>query len=485
MNKTVIFLTLFTLYILFPTSNSSLDAFAYAGYIEHNHNLFTPHHLFSNAFIYLLIKPIKFLGIPLNILSFSKFLNGAFQIINLFIFYRIASYLKIPERDKLLYVLILGFSFSLWRYGTENETYIIPISFSLMGSFYFLKYLKKPTFQWVVLSSLFGVIACLFHQIHFFWWVGILVGFYIHHKKTVTYYSIPALLVPISYLLVLVFYQNQEITATNVLHFVFHDFYQGTVMSNFGWKGLFFQLLNTFRTCFQIHPTIYFLITKNWIYLIPFVLTSLLGYRFFKFVLKKGIPLKRTTPTLKLFAGVHIAIAITNYLFAFYNYGNIEFMVLLPFLLFVYLITKYQVKTMLLQLLTAMLFIWNFSYGIFPNYYYNYYNDETLVQFIEDNPNKTFIVKNATVKNHYFYATGTPNASSIFLHHKMTPQKVAQLIERKGAVFTDVIHKPEIFNKEKMTILNNNVSLFNGYKKEKVLSYKGLYGTSKIYKIFK
>jgi len=142
-DRRLVFILIFLSYILFPTNNSSLDSYAYAGYVKYNYYLFTPHHLFSNVIIYVLLLPFKYLGISIDILLFSKIVNSLFQLINLFIFYKILTFLKIKERTKLLYILILAFSFSLWRYGTENETYIIPIGFSLLGSYYFLKNIKR------------------------------------------------------------------------------------------------------------------------------------------------------------------------------------------------------------------------------------------------------------------------------------------------------------------------------------------------------
>ena len=101
-DRRLIFILILLLYIFFPTNNSSLDSYAYAGYLKYNHYLFTPHHLFSNGIIYLLIQPFKYLGVHFDILLFSKIINSLFQIINLLIFYKILTFLKINERTKLL-----------------------------------------------------------------------------------------------------------------------------------------------------------------------------------------------------------------------------------------------------------------------------------------------------------------------------------------------------------------------------------------------
>lgn len=485
-DRRLVFILIFLSYILFPTNNSSLDSYAYAGYVKYNYYLFTPHHLFSNVIIYVLLLPFKYLGISIDILLFSKLVNSVFQLINLFIFYKILTYLKIKEKTKLLYILILAFSFSLWRYGTENETYIIPIGFSLLGSYYFLKNINKSKTLYIILSSIFGVLACLFHQIHFFWWFGILFGFFLYKRsfKTIYLYLIPALLVPLSYILVLVFYEKQELTFFNLQHFIFHDFYQGSVMTNFGWKGFFFQAINTVRTYFQIHGNIYFLIKNNWFYLIPLILCLIISYKLFKlFRTDKKLIIKKENH-LKIFIKIHIFIFIANFLFAFYNAGNIEFMVMLPFLLILYIAIKYDINYKISQQIVILLFVWNFSYGIFPNYNYNYYNDTELVNYMVENKEKTFIVKNHTTISQYFYKTGIDNPKNIFRLNKINDDKLNLIIKINNEIYTDIINKPEIFNKEKMTSNDLGISL-KDYKKDQILSYKGFYGKTIVYKISK
>ena len=61
-DRRLVFILIFLLYILFPNNNSSLDSYAYAGYVKYNYFLFTPHHLFSNGIIYVLLQPFKYLG---------------------------------------------------------------------------------------------------------------------------------------------------------------------------------------------------------------------------------------------------------------------------------------------------------------------------------------------------------------------------------------------------------------------------------------
>lgn len=157
------------------------------------------------------------------------------------------------------------------------------------------------------------------------------VCFYIYEKKvkTVLLYLIPSLLVPLSYVLVLIFYEKKEFSFYNLMNFIFNDLLQGSVQTNFGWKGAFFQVLNTFRKFFQLHPDIYELIKKEWVYILPFVFCSVIIFFVIRLLLRGGVILEKEN-NLKLFIKIHVFIFITNYFFAFYNYGNVEFMVMLP-----------------------------------------------------------------------------------------------------------------------------------------------------------
>lgn len=483
-NKYVVFVSIALLYLLFPTSNSTLDSYVYAAYVKYNHYLFTPHHLFSNALIYVLIKPLHFLGFHVDILLFSKWVNSIFQIINLYILYHLLGLLKLQEKTKLYWVLFLAFSFSLWRYGTENEAYIVPITFSLLGSLYLLKFIYKQKSKYILLSGLYAAVACLFHQIHFFWWVGLLVGVYLYSKqfKTLVVYILPALLVPVSYVLVLFFYEHQSITIFNLQHFVLHDFYQGSVDTNFGWKAVFFQVLNTVRTFVQIHPNIYLFIKHNSLYIIP-LLVSAVVFAWAVWQLKKRpISLRRADTRLRVYLRIHIGIALANYLFAFYNYGNVEFMVMLPYLLVLCVSIMLQIQHVFLQKIVILLFVWNFFYAIIPNYIYNYYNDIQLVNYMLQHPNQTFVIKNPEALNQYVYASGRDNPENITLINKLSDKELQQLIIDNKTIYTDIIDKPELLNKQKMTAKNHQID-WVFFKREKVLSYNGFYGTSTIYKI--
>lgn len=143
---------------------------------------------------------------------------------------------------------------------------------------------------------------------------------------------------------------------------------------------------------------------------------------------------------------------------------------------------KYTINDILLKNLIVLLFVWNFSYGIFPNYKYNYYNDKELVAYMAENKEKIFIIKSPTTRNQYFYKTGISDPKNIFVFNKLSNDSLKQIIKVGKIIYTDVIKKPEVFNKEKMTSIGNGFN-FNTYAKEQIFSYEGFYGQSVVNKI--
>lgn len=481
-----VFFAIALLYFCFPTNNSTLDAYAYAAYVKYNYYMFTPHHLLGNALIYILAKPLQWLGLNTDILRFSKGVNSMFQLLNLLIFYKILSLIQLKKAQKIMLVLLLAFSFSPWRYGTENETYILPITFSLLGSWFWLKNIYYNKQHYILLAGLSAALACLFHQIHFFWWLGIGIGVYLSRKqfKSVSLYVLPALLVPLSYILVLRFYEHQELSWYNLQHFVFHDFYQGNVDTNYSWKSLFFQVVSTVRTFVQVHPNIYFLIKTNVIYILPLALaliwlTSMLWH------IRKGIKIKRTDYSVpKAFVNIHLLILLLNYLFALFSQGNVEFMVMIPFLIALYVGVRFEIHQKYLVQIIGLLLVWNFMYAILPNHIYNYYNDKVFVDYMIAHPEHTYVVKNMPAYNQYAYMTGKDQACNIIIFSKLSVEDFQKLLEEEKEIYTDCIAKPEILNRDKIMTAKQGID-FKSLQTQALFSYTGFYGTSTVYRLTK
>jgi len=314
----------------------------------------------------------------------------------------------------------------------------------------------------------------------------LLIGtiFYSKKLKYIIVYSVSALIVPLAYVLVLIFYNHQDLNLNNLTHFVFFDFYSGSAKTEFGWNNLILITISSIRTFFQVHANIYFLIKDNFIFVIPILFIFYSVFTVVKVISKKGLLQKRNLSE-NPFINTHLIILALQFLFAIYAVGNVGFIIMIPFLIFLSLFVKYKINKTVLILLALNLFIWNFSYGIFPNHYYKYYNDTVLVNFIINHPNDKFLVKNDAVLNQFYYKTGIDNYKNIILLNQLKSEKKLYKLLSKNSIYTDVIDKPKIFNRGSITSKNNLNINFNKFNKRFITSYRGLYGTSKIYQISK
>jgi len=478
----LLILSIVVLYIIFPTNNSTLDAYGYATSIKYDVDLFEPHHLLYNAFQYIISKILLSLGLNFDVLSMTKVVNSIFQFFNLYISYQIFKLFKTDKSEIILYILIIGFSYSSIRFGTENENYIIPITFSLLASYFYLRFIKTESVRMIFYSGLFASIASLFHQIHFFWWFGIFIGVVLYIKKWrfVFYYIISAIIVPIIYLAVIYFYKNEAININNIFHFVFHDYYTGTAKSEFGINNFIFIIISSVRTFFQVHPVIFSLIKENYFFILPILILPILLFILIKLLFKKRLFLTTTTTTI--FVKSHIIIFIIHFLFSFYAVGNVEFMVMLPFLMFISIFKYYKINKLFLKVFTVSLLIWNFSYGLLANNMFKFYNDNILIDFIISHPNDVFFVSEHTVINKYSYKTGNIDVKYIKRKKTINSIKALKKINSREYFYTDIINKPQILNRASM--LNTNKINFLNNKKELIKTYKGLYGKSYIYKVY-
>ena len=143
---------------------------------------------------------------------------------------------------------------------------------------------------------------------------------------------------------------------------------------------------------------------------------------------------------------------------------------------------RFEIHQKFLKRLSLLLFIWNFSFGIFPDYYYSFYNDKQLVDYIIENPDKTFLVKNIEIGTQYFYITGVNYAPNVMYYDRVSNDTLQQILQRKP-IYTDVINKPEVFDRTKIDAIGDEVFFFDSYRKDSIFSYKGLYGVSTVYKI--
>lgn len=475
---TVIFLT----YIFFPTNNSTGDAYNYAAQIKFQEHLFLPHHLLYNWF-QLQVSQLPLFN-QLEVLRSTKLVNALAQSFNIFLLFRILKTLNLGNKKALLYCLIVAFSYSSLRYGTENETYILPITCSLIATFFLVKYFQKQSISSILLISFFGSLACLFHQLHFFWWFGMFIGILLFSPqkfKDFLGYLLPAFIVPITYLAILYFSEVKPISIKSLLEFVFHDYMKGPADAGLGISNFVFTPISLLRTFVQIHPNILFALKSAFLFWLPLIVCGILFIEVTRRLIKRKVIRKKNFN--HLFYVTILIVLVLQFGFAFFSHGNVEFMVMIPFLLVLSVFLKYQLSNHFAALTFALLFFWNISFGIIPNHFWDFYGDQHLVEFYKKHPEDVLIYKNFDFLAEVYYETGRDMPKELISIYEIKSKTQLEMIcAEKGFFYTDVINKPEILNRELLTTSSQKID-WNLLTKTKMEEFEGTYGTSYIYKI--
>jgi len=280
-NSFVLVALFFLIYLFFPSQNSSIDSYNYAANVKWQHDLFFPHHLLYNYFQFIVLKVVNLTGYEPSVLAFMKVINALFATCTLLVFINLLKLLKYDYKTIFALVLFAGSCFGFVRYATENETYIIPLFWSLLASFYYLKYLKSERTKLLILSGIYASIACLFHQIHIFWYIGLLFGTVIYRKdiKEAIFLSIPSVLILIIYFLAYKQDHFELNQAENLWQFTLYDYYYGTARFQFGLDNFILGFISFVRSFIQIHGIIPLLIKKINFYALVFI--PFLSFSFF------------------------------------------------------------------------------------------------------------------------------------------------------------------------------------------------------------
>jgi hypothetical protein len=417
------------LYILLPSVNHTGDSFYYANDIRSGNTLFLPHHLLYNALYFLLAKIVC----AANVIRFISLMNALFAIGCLCLMKEILSVFS----DKKTYVwtlIFLGSCFGFMRYATTGETYIVPLFFSLWAS-------RTALFsKSVFLTGLIAAIACLFHQIHFFWWLGLLFFILATSKekrfKAFILYGIASCIVPIAYWLVFYFTENDSAT---IFDYILHDYvhYSGV---EFSIKAKTFLLtpISFIRTFYQVHGYMLPLIQKFW-FLAAFVLGSgalaILGC----FRLKHCSKATDICFREKRFAQAHLIIFLLQLLFAFISDGNAEFMVMLPFALALFVFIRYRFQRFPMYTFALSVFIWNLSFGVVPYHFLELIPEPAISRYVKSHSDEVYYLMD---KHTVLMQLEYENPDESFCVYNIEPNNrliLDSLLQSNHSVISDIL----------------------------------------------
>ncbi|MDR2472706.1 MAG: hypothetical protein LBD53_03955 [Tannerella sp.] len=366
------------IYILLPSNNPTGDIAAYAVNVREGSDLFMPHHLLYNAFNYAVAQ---IFGIY-NTLILNQIINALFAVGCLLVMRALLrNTCGYVETSVLL--LAMGSCYGFLRYAVSGETYIIPLFFSLQASLCALRY---PNRAW--LTGVLASTACLFHQIHVFWWAGLLIYIFISNRSKLptAKYLLVSCMVPAVYLLVFNLFPGNS---TGFFDFIFYEYFHNSNVSyNLGIRSLYLTPVNLVRTFFQVHGNMLPLVEKYPLLLA--VAGVCIGLIVYNMLIYRRI-FRHSEQHDTMFGKCHLMIFGLQLLFAAGSSGNAEFMVMLPFALVLFYTAHYQVKTAIAPFAVALL-LWNISFAVIPSHFLEMTPEKAVVRYIERHPQETYCV---------------------------------------------------------------------------------------------
>jgi hypothetical protein len=477
-------------YLIFPSKVSTTDGFGFAYHIKEGEKLFSSHHLLYNFVGFLFDRMISSFWV-VDTLSLMKVLNSLAAGCSLFLLDRILKEQNIPFRDSVLWVSFVGATWGVMRFATENETYLLPICLSLLGSLWLAKFLSGKKNIYLFWAGLFTALAALFHQIHFFWWLGIALILLIKVRslKHLILFLLPASIVPISYLLVFVSFQDADFSLGSFVQFVFRDYYSGGAELSINWRNFLLTPISFTRTFVQVHGYIYNLLVINWLYFL------VVGFCFLSFF-KAIVTLKEVRLSFKesksIFVLCHISAFTLHFLFAFISHGNAEFMVMLPFLMAIVLSRGVKNAAGFLVYLVIGLLVWNMAFGLIPlsnkSVNGNMMVAETILTRQMSTHKSSYILFNrAQIGNIIEYYNDTIDRDNLryiveFNNNEEVKSFISGELQAGKAVHTDCVDRPFTVSRSSL-LIDDQREAFEGfeiYRVDSTVSLSGIYYLSQL-----
>ncbi|MDF7809763.1 hypothetical protein [Hymenobacter sp. YC55] len=489
--------------LLLPTHNSTLDAWYYAACVRHGHELFQPHHLLYNAVGWLWLR---MLPAQVDVLAALKVLNalafGGCLLVLRDLLRRVGG----ATAPVAGWLLVVGSSFGMLRFATENETYILPLLLSLLASrSWWRAALENKSRQWITAGG-WAAAAALLHQIHAFWWLALLLGTLtagpVGRWRKVVLYVLPALVVPLAYMAAMPSWKL-PFTPLAFWHFVFHDLYTGHAGARPSGRTLLLTTINLIRTFGQVHGSTLALL-KRWpapggLALLSAVLMLLAFRRLWK-TRRAGasgflgsfpqvFPASAVVPQ-RLFWRTHLLALALQVGCAVWAEGNAEFMVMLPALLALLLVNMPDIDAALPWAGTSLL-LWNLTFGLLPAYALRLTNTAPLLARIQQEPGAWWLLADPNlILNQLHYHTGQatgpanvlPAPALLVQRPGQSPARFrAWLAARRAAgqhVYTDALGGPNLLDRARLTQGGDEVQrqLLTGYRLARIDSFATSFG---------
>lgn len=481
------------LYLVFPTNNSSVDAYYYAASVRYSGELFHPHHLLYNVTFRLFFNLPFFNNEEIDILQGMKMANSFIGGICLYLFSLLLKRTGRSIKEIFRIILLTGSSFVVMRYSSENEVYLFPLAFSLGASVIYQDYLNSRSLPGLLISGLLASIAILYHQIGIFWWLGLFIGliFFRHPWKSKLVFLTTVVPVILTYGIVTFKLSEFERSITGVFQFALRDYLSPGFDKIPGWENFFFTPVNFIRSFVQIHGYIFRMIRENILWIIPGLVSMFLIGAVF---IRNRFLIRKTEQVNNQLFITHLIILVFYIVFAFFAQGNAEFMVMIPFLGYLLLFSKIKIRNISMVLFAIALLVWNVSYGLIPCNSFDFSDYIMLKTWIKKNPDATFVLKSdQQVISRLYYQSGIEVYPQIIKSPSSLVQqgisvtglynKLDTLIALENQVYTDCVEYPGILSRRGVIDTGEDDYFFTEYAYEPVDSVETLFGIFFLHRI--
>ena len=447
----ILFYVLFRLFLL-PIEHSG-DGWGYACEILKG-DLFAPHHILYKPLFWGIFKSLSAMGISPEPIQLFSFLNVIFGGLCLTVFYAILKLLGQSKVLNLWLLILVSFTFGFIRYSGENETYILPLLFSLAGTYYWLK-----TEHWKAVSLMF--VAVLFHQIHIFW----LLAFFFPQKKNSIHvkYLLTATFCLIGFYLLYALAYNK-----NWYLLPFSDVQSGYVEVVPGIMNFVMTPISFFRIFFQVHGNVVRILSEFPFTILCWISLALICFLIISNRHEIGWTVRKMRSHFnRFFSNMRHPLGmafILHLFFAFYSVGNAEFMVMLPFLLIFWQYKNISyIPLKLTHSLAVILGLWNLSFWIIPSKFIEFEKLPSkrlqIQQYIAEHQSQTsknvFIGSNHVVFSNFWEYQQLRNKLDRNDYQNLRFLSIEEFElekDKKGkSYFTDEISSNNGFNRKKLT----------------------------------
>ena len=448
---------------MLPTQNANIDSWYYAACVNHSWELLNNHHLLYNIWGSIWFTFMQFAFPSCSAIAALNIMNAIAATAALMVFYYLLLQLKQKHSTAIYLSCLAGISFGFMRFATDAETYILPILFSLISTYYLL---KSNTYINLSISAFFSILAVCTHQLHIWWtlalYVGVLTNTSVSKNAKIYFTGL------LSTVLIIYFLASLIASDSGFTSYILGQYQKGNAGIDFSFKAILLTLINTVRTIFQYHGLIHFFVLKHF-------LISMIFIKRKQLILKKS---RHKHPITKIF----LLAIILHLTFAMLSSGNAEFMAMLPFLVIGYYASQYTITfNSSFSYVIAFTLIWNVYFGLLPYAIEDTNQNKLQVEYTIKHPKAYFYWQNKPlIENKINYFQGFYES-----YQFVSPNSIDSLLNLNAVIYTDFGNSSTTQSRESITKANGIQFDTSHVKMVKVDSFYNLYGKNYIYLVAK